>query len=391
GRMEQGSSSERQQLSELLPVEDAWVRLTTHIDWSDRFWIAFVFTNDPRVIEALGARAQAQLSATGRELVSLRPSRSEAIDEVFEALLGGRRGAVAWVDLVRHDGVSQSGSWRTAWERLMLRLNERRELLRRRWARGGIVFATTLARFDETPALAPDLWTIRAMALRVGSLPVTSRRSIDGPRTLPILLGARPLRPGLQLQNWDEDARSGILASGRLVIGTRGMLEGREGKLVLSTNVRSSQLSRHAVERASKRGDALARLEALATLAQADTGAGSLEVAREARALAEQLLQERTNDEGRSRIAASLESLAEILARSGGRPNPDGAAGTREALALMETAVEVRRKLAEASPDAFLPDLAKALTKLGIHLSSFGRREEQLTAAVLGAAMVVAD
>src|SRR5690606_40991988 len=74
------------------------------------------------------------------------------------------------------------------------------------------------------------------------------------------------------------------------------------------------------------------------------------------------------------------ESLAEILARSGGRPNPDGAAGTREALALMETAVEVRRKLAEASPDAFLPYLAKALTKLGIHLSSFGRREEQLAA-----------
>ena len=51
-----------------------------------------------------------------------------------------------------------------------------------------------------------------------------------------------------------------------------------------------------------------------------------------------------------------------------------------EALAATEEAVAIRRTLAQARPDAFLPDLASALNNLGIWFSNLGRREEALAA-----------
>ena len=53
---------------------------------------------------------------------------------------------------------------------------------------------------------------------------------------------------------------------------------------------------------------------------------------------------------------------------------PDGAA------IFMQEAVEIRRKLAEARPDAFLSDLATSLNNLSIRLGELGRREEGLAA-----------
>jgi len=52
-----------------------------------------------------------------------------------------------------------------------------------------------------------------------------------------------------------------------------------------------------------------------------------------------------------------------------------------EALQATQEAVEIRRELARANPQAFLPDLAMSLNNLGHALSSLGRREEALAAA----------
>ncbi|MBF0394756.1 MAG: tetratricopeptide repeat protein, partial [Alphaproteobacteria bacterium] len=51
-----------------------------------------------------------------------------------------------------------------------------------------------------------------------------------------------------------------------------------------------------------------------------------------------------------------------------------------EALEATREAADIYRRLAEARPDAFLPDLASALNNLGIRLSALGRREEALEA-----------
>ncbi|MEO1018946.1 MAG: tetratricopeptide repeat protein, partial [Pseudomonadota bacterium] len=51
-----------------------------------------------------------------------------------------------------------------------------------------------------------------------------------------------------------------------------------------------------------------------------------------------------------------------------------------DALQATEEAVAIRRKLAQDRPDAFLPDLARALNNLSVDLSNLGRREDALQA-----------
>ena len=52
-----------------------------------------------------------------------------------------------------------------------------------------------------------------------------------------------------------------------------------------------------------------------------------------------------------------------------------------EALAAAQEAVNIRRDLARARPEAFTPDLAMSLNNLANVLAALGRREEALAAA----------
>jgi hypothetical protein len=55
-------------------------------------------------------------------------------------------------------------------------------------------------------------------------------------------------------------------------------------------------------------------------------------------------------------------------------------AGRREqALTLSEEAVTLRRQLAQANPDAYLPDLAGSVGNHALRLAEAGRREQALT------------
>ncbi|WP_327259810.1 tetratricopeptide repeat protein [Streptomyces sp. NBC_01240] len=71
-------------------------------------------------------------------------------------------------------------------------------------------------------------------------------------------------------------------------------------------------------------------------------------------------------------LAMSLNNLSVRLGEAGRRA---------EGLAASQEAVRVRRTLAEASPDAYLPDLAMSLNNLSIRLGEVGRREEGLAAS----------
>ncbi|MGF1453934.1 MAG: tetratricopeptide repeat protein [Alphaproteobacteria bacterium] len=70
-------------------------------------------------------------------------------------------------------------------------------------------------------------------------------------------------------------------------------------------------------------------------------------------------------------LATSLNNLGNRLSDLGRR---------EEALTATLEAVEIRRALAEARPQAVLPDLATSLNNLSVMLSALGRREEALTA-----------
>ncbi|MEU9609010.1 tetratricopeptide repeat protein, partial [Streptomyces sp. NPDC048057] len=70
-------------------------------------------------------------------------------------------------------------------------------------------------------------------------------------------------------------------------------------------------------------------------------------------------------------LATSLNNLSNRLGEVGRRA---------EGLAAIEEAVRIRRTLVEADPDAYLPDLAMSLNNLSVRLGEVGRRAEALAA-----------
>jgi tetratricopeptide (TPR) repeat protein len=74
-------------------------------------------------------------------------------------------------------------------------------------------------------------------------------------------------------------------------------------------------------------------------------------------------------------LAGSLNNLGTGLSGLGRR---------EEALAAAQEAVAIRRRLAAARPDAFLPDLAMSLNNLGAGLGNLGRRDEAVATAQAG-------
>ncbi|WP_431913276.1 tetratricopeptide repeat protein [Micromonospora carbonacea] len=71
-------------------------------------------------------------------------------------------------------------------------------------------------------------------------------------------------------------------------------------------------------------------------------------------------------------LASSLNNLGNRLSELGRR---------KQALAPAEEATRIYRRLAEANPDAYLPDLAASLNNLGVRLSELGRRQQALAPA----------
>jgi hypothetical protein len=97
-----------------------------------------------------------------------------------------------------------------------------------------------LRRLDlrTTPTVRGIPITIHEMAAPILPLLELPSSAANGPSaaTIPEQRCQRPLRPGVQLQNWDEDARAGLLASERMAVGTLGMLLERGGESLLLSN-----------------------------------------------------------------------------------------------------------------------------------------------------------
>lgn len=326
-------------MTELLSVEQAWESLKIHLEWANRFWLLYVFTDDPRVVDILRSRTQAHLLAVGRQLEDLRPKSTTRTDvlEVVEVLLEGRDDdGVAWVDFVRHDAPG-STAWHDAWQYACMQLNQRRELLRRQWSKGGIVLATTLDRLDETPGMAPDLWTIRSLLLRVATLPAEREEAM--------VEQFDQLDPEQQPRRDIELARQAVERA-------------RRELAVRPSDVRLRNLARTL--------DALA--DSLSTLGQTEL---ALTTTQE---MVEILRKLALSNPGTDlpTLATSLARLSHALSRSG---------RSEKALAAAQEAVDICRQLSRTDPVLYCDNLALSLINLGLIASSLGHSEEALTAA----------
>lgn len=143
--------------------EAAWQALRQHIEWTQGFWSGWVFTDYTPSVHELHRRVEALLRGVGRKTVLRQPREPGELVDVLLWLNAGADGCDGCVIVAV---VSSAEPWMNAWDQLVLRLNERRELLRTKIQCGLLMFAPTSFKV-RTREAAPDLWSIRSLALDV--------------------------------------------------------------------------------------------------------------------------------------------------------------------------------------------------------------------------------
>jgi formylglycine-generating enzyme required for sulfatase activity/tetratricopeptide (TPR) repeat protein len=146
-----------------------WHRLRKQLKMAEGFWLGFFFTTSVSA-EPLRQQTKRVLKEQGRTLRLILPRSPDKLFEVLSGLFDedlSRAGCV-WLEALEVDSseVDQDeiGSWTHAWDNLLLRLNERRERLRRHLSGGLVVVAPSRLkpRFRDA---APDLWSSRSLVL----------------------------------------------------------------------------------------------------------------------------------------------------------------------------------------------------------------------------------
>lgn len=154
--------------------EVAWQSLRPHLEWTPNFWLGWIFTDHSPSGRELFERAAELLRGAGRNSCVRRPERPAELLECLPWLLAGAEGLTGCVAI---EVVRQSPEWLAAWDTFMLRLNERRELLRAN-LRGGLLFIAPTPFKPRTRDAAPDLWSIRSIVFDVAP-PTSPLRARD--------------------------------------------------------------------------------------------------------------------------------------------------------------------------------------------------------------------
>ena len=160
--------------------EDAWLRLKHHLEWCDYFALFFIFSAHPQVIHVFRERLADIYRARVTRLRRRIPEEPEQLltrtlpellypPEHIKALQ-----APYWLDLSAETGEA----WRQARLNFLLRLNERREILRHALVRS-LILVLPSAELPKIREMVPDLWSIRHFSLTTGPWIVPAGEPVD--------------------------------------------------------------------------------------------------------------------------------------------------------------------------------------------------------------------
>jgi tetratricopeptide (TPR) repeat protein len=284
-------------------AEAQWAPLERHLQLVAGFWLGFLFAPSTVPVEVMRERTRRIVEGRGRTFVLLAPETPEDLRGVVARLVEPDAVAAAcvWVEAIREDAPGvEDGPWALAWQWLLLRMNERRDLYRRRFA-GGLMLAGPPPMKAWARVGAGDLWSVRIVVVDVP----------PEPRIEPFPLGTPAVRGPEEPSGIDVDLAlaeaerragrgggSAITEAAALVRAARGMIE--QGR---------AEAAEKAAEKAAgllEGTSGMERAEALATLAAAawavhrstaDAGVASDRGERAAQHVAEALrLAEGTDD-----------------------------------------------------------------------------------------------
>lgn len=397
-----------------------------HLKWTEGFWLGFVFTIEPPQAHFLQAQASETLAAFGREQRVLRPRTPGELEGILAQVLATRDCGCTWVEAIRERDAA-SGGWTEAWIHLILRANERRELLRESLG-GGLVFVAHPDLKADFRTAAPDLWSIRSRVFELAPGPGIAESTASRAMFTERVAGRVGGRVDTELL--DEDVRRatvlgneplGHRARGLFRLGNRLHAAGRYEEALAATqeaveyyreltkedpdtflpelakvlnNLGSSQ------NRLGRREPALLvtqeALEIWRTLAGAHPDAFLGDLAMSLTNLGDILSQLGRHEEAlivvqdaaelcRNRVKERPEALSQLAMALDGLGNQLGSMGrSEEALAATREALKHYREIVSSNPDAFLPDLARTLVNFGMRLWSLGRLEEAQAATQEG-------
>ncbi|MBN2526394.1 MAG: tetratricopeptide repeat protein [Deltaproteobacteria bacterium] len=374
--------------------EKAWFELKRHLEWADGFWVVFVFSPSQISAEMLKQRVVEQLETMQRPFTVEQPETPDALVDLISAFVDNPDvpSPLMWVEALHKDKVDTTSTarpWERGWETLLLRTNERRERLRKKFQNGLVLVAPENLKnvFRNT---APDLWSVRTMLIELTpprfdadnkGLAQNAEMTEASFRSPPS--GDPPSDPELalaaahRLEKQRPDAPLAIAqAYTRAVSGL--IKAGREDEARIAAETADRHLQSMGLP-----PDEDENLSATANLASALFNLGSafnelvrwedaLRVNRQATDLYRHLVAQRP-DAFMPDLAMSLNNLGNMYSALGRR---------EEAQEATFEAVEKYRELASDRPDAFMPDLAGALNNLGNSYSDLGRREEALEATL---------
>ena len=163
--------------------EAEWQRLRQQLEFSAGFWLGFLFSPSQRTAAALRWRAEQILKFRALRMRIVKPSTPDDLRAVL-AVLFEQESAFAscvWIEAIHSDPPTlqsaQPGPWTTAWDDLLLRINERRDALRRHLS-GGLVLVAPQEMKARARDAAPDLWSVRSLVIDLQPSPATGNGSI---------------------------------------------------------------------------------------------------------------------------------------------------------------------------------------------------------------------
>lgn len=174
-----------------LASEGEWQLLRRQFELAGDPWLGWVFCPAPGPVTVLRQRTEFMLQDRAKKLLRIAPASPEVLrvlmPQLFESL---PQADCVWVEVIAVDGplsTDEVGPWAGAWDWLMLRLNERRDALRRR-LKGALIFAVHPDWKPRARNAAPDFWSVRGLVLELpGS---KSESQIDRPSASDFIIQA---------------------------------------------------------------------------------------------------------------------------------------------------------------------------------------------------------
>lgn len=150
--------------------EAEWQRLKRQLELVHGFWLGALFTPSSATAAVFQRRTKDVLKERGQSVHLLRPDSPQVLREVLPLLFNAdsANSDVLWLEALQAEYVDfkeqGAGPWTEAWESVLLRLNERRDRLRRH-LRGGLMMVMPPVLKPLFRRAAPDLWSIRQVVL----------------------------------------------------------------------------------------------------------------------------------------------------------------------------------------------------------------------------------